>query len=328
MPDRTAAITRRAVIGASLAACLVPKLAWPAAPFPANASRPIAIGTYGGAGCTGVPEVRGFEAWLGRRMDVVLDFLEKSSWEGMLKEAQWMAGCWQQLPGRRLVVSVPMLVGEGKPTLAEGASGTYDVHFRALADILVKAGYADSIIRIGWEFNGGWYSWTARGNPGDFARYWRRIALAMRDQPGTRFRFDWCPTTVEGPTEEAYPGDDVVDIIGLDIYNQSWPIIADPALRWHYLLDRPTGLRWHQQFAAAHGKTRSFPEWGTGTRPDGHGGGDDPVYIRNMIAWMRTSGPVEYTCYWNYRAGDYDAKLTDNRLPRAAEALRRLLPTV
>jgi hypothetical protein len=149
----------------------------------------------------------------------------------------------------------------------------------------------------------------------------------MRRESGAQFRFDWCPTVAEGPVEAAYPGDDVVDIIGQDAYNQSWPVM-DPASRWQRLLDHPAGLRWHQRFANAHGKPRSFPEWGTGTRPDGHGGGDDPLYIRNMIAWMQQGGPVDYACYWNYQADDYDANVTNDRFPQAARALRSLLPTL
>jgi hypothetical protein len=106
------------------------------------------------------------------------------------------------------------------------------------------------------------------------------------------------------------------------VYNQAWPLPADPATLWQTMLDRPAGLVWHREFAAAHGKPRSFPEWGTGTRPDGHGGGDDPLFITNMLGWMRQGGPVAYECYWNYRAGDYDAKLSDGRMPRAAAAMR------
>lgn len=280
------------------------------------------LGTYGGAGCTGVPAVRAFESWLGREVEVVLDFLQSDSWDGMLHEASWIVGCWQQLPGRRLALAVPMLVAQGAPTLAQGAAGRFDAHYRTLARTLTSGGYADAFLRIGWEFNGGWYRWTARGDAAAFAAYWRRIALAMRSVPGARFRFDWNPTTVEGPTDAAYPGDDVVDVIGLDVYNQSWPKIADPRERWLYLLRKSAGLMWHRDFAARHGKPRSFPEWGTGTRPDGHGGGDDPLFVRNMLAWMTEGGVVRYACYWNYRAPDYDAKVTDGRLPAAAQALR------
>jgi hypothetical protein len=287
------------------------------------AGRRIPLGVYGGAGCTGVPAVEAFQAWLGRPVQVVLDFLQMDSWPGMLNEAGWITGCWKQLPGRTLAISVPMLVGAGHPTLNQGAEGRFDAHFRTLAHRLVSGGDADAFVRIGWEFNGGWYPWTARGHAAAFARYWRRIALAMRSVPGARFRFDWCPAMIDGPTAAAYPGDDVVDVIGLDVYNQSWPLITSPLRRWDYLLHHAAGLIWHRDFAKAHGKPRSFPEWGTGTRPDGHGAGDDPLFIRNMIGWMQEGGPVAYECYWNYRAPDYDAKVTDGRLPAAAAALRR-----
>lgn len=307
-------ITRRALGGIAAAAAV-------GASMPARAASTIRIGTYGGAGSTGVPEVAAYEKWLGRPLDVVLDFLEMQTWKGMVDEAGWASSCWRDAGRKHLIVSVPMLVGEGKPTLAQGAGGAYDQHFTALGHKLIENSYAASVIRIGWEFNGGWYPWTARGNAPDFKAYWRRIAHAMRSVPGARFRFDWTATTVDGPTVDAYPGDDVVDIIGLDIYNQSWPRIEDPAERWKYLLNHEAGLTWHRNFAQAHGKPRSFPEWGTGTRPDGHGGGDDPVYIRNMLAWMREGGPIDYACYWNYRAPDYDAKVTDGHLPEAAKAL-------
>jgi len=280
------------------------------------------IGVYGGAGCTGLPAVRAFESWLGRPVAVVLDFLQMDSWKGMENEAGWITGCWKQLPGRTLAISVPMLVGEGRPSLEQGASGALDGHFAALARALVAGGAADAFVRIGWEFNGGWYPWTARGQAPAYARYWRRIAQAMRGVAGARFRFDWTAAIIDGPTVAAYPGDDVVDVIGLDVYNESWPRIADPAQRWAHLLHQPAGLVWHRDFANARGKPRSFPEWGTGTRPDGHGGGDDPVFVRNMLAWMAGGGPIAYDCYWDYHASDYDAKVVGGRFPRAAAALR------
>ncbi len=284
--------------------------------------RKVPIGVYGGAGCTGLPAVRAYQAWLGRPVAVVLDFLQMDTWSGMENEAGWITGCWKQMPGTTLAISVPMLVGEGHPTLAQGADGAFDPHFVTLARRLVAGGNADAFVRIGWEFNGGWYPWTARGQASAYARYWRRIARTMRGVAGARFRFDWTAAIIDGPTADAYPGDDVVDVIGLDVYNESWPRIADPAQRWAYLLHHPAGLVRHRDFARAHGKPRSFPEWGTGTRPDGHGGGDDPIFIRNMLAWMTAGGPVAYDCYWDYHASDYDAKVTDGHQPKAAAALR------
>lgn len=291
---------------------------------PAAAAPPrMAIGTYGGAGCSGKPVVKEFEDWLGRPLDVILDFLEMETWPGMVAMAGWMAGCWRGAGRRRLVISVPMLVKRDKPTIQQGARGLFDQHYRALGAKLVAEGFPDAILRIGWEFNGGWYPWTARGDPATFAAYWRRIARTLKATPGNRFRTDWCVTTVEGPTVAAWPGDDIVDIVGLDIYNQSYPKIADPLKRWQFLLNHQAGLIWHRDFARAHGKPRSFPEWGTGTKPDGHGGGDDPLFVRNMLDWMGRGEPVEYACYWNYPASDYNARIVDGRYPRAAAVLKR-----
>ena len=308
-------LTRRALGRAAASAVIASSSA------PARAANAIRIGTYGGAGSVGVPEVAAYEQWLGRPLDVVLDFLEDQSWKAMVDAAGWMSGCWRDAGRKDLIVSVPMLVRDRAPTLAQGAAGAYDQHFVALGRTLVENSFGASVVRIGWEFDGDWYPWTARGNAPDYKAFWRRIALAMRGVPGARFRFDWTATTVDGPLADAYPGDDVVDIVGLDIYNQSWPRLNEPAKRWVYLLNHKAGLVWHRNFAQAHGKPRSFPEWGTGTRPDGHGGGDDPLFIRNMLAWMREGEPVDYACYWNYRAPDYDAKVTDGRLPEAAKAL-------
>jgi hypothetical protein len=256
-------------------------------------------------------------------MDLGFDFIDKrGSWESMLNSARWLLGCWRQT-GYPLILAVPMLMEEPAVSLRRGAAGDYDGYFRRLAEILITSGQASAILRIGWEFNGNWYSWAAQRDPEAFPVFWRRIVRTMRRAPGARFRFDWNPSLgANGPVEGVYPGDDVVDFIGLDAYNQAWPRIEDPERRWHYLLEHPVGLRWHRDFAATHKKPRSFPEWGTGTRPDGHGGGDDPLFVRNMLAWMQEGEPVEYACYWNVRAADYDAELTGGRLPAAAAAFR------
>ncbi len=85
MTARVPSLTRRALAHAAAASVV-------AVSAPAKAADTIRIGTYGGAGCTGVPEVAAYEKWLGRPLDVVLDFLEKETWKGMVDEAGWMSG--------------------------------------------------------------------------------------------------------------------------------------------------------------------------------------------------------------------------------------------
>lgn len=282
------------------------------------------LAVYKGAGCEGRPRVAEFESWLGRPVERVVDFLAQESWDAMQRSAGWIAGCWK---GARpaLALSIPMLPKERGATLAEGAAGAYDGHFTAIAETLVAAGRGDAILRLGWEFNGGWYPWAAKRDPDSWVVYWRRIVTAMRAVPGAAFRFDWNPTLgwQQIPADRLWPGDGFVDVIGLDVYNQTWNRAADtPEKRWRDLMEQPYGLKWHAGFARRHGKPMSFAEWGTGTRPDGHGGGDDPLFIRNMGEWIR-SQPVLYHGYWDYPAPDFNARLSGGRLPEAGAELRR-----
>jgi hypothetical protein len=281
------------------------------------------LAVYQGNGCSGVKRLPEFTAWLGRKPDLMLDFFAADTWQALHDDAGWTLGCWQKA-GMSAVFSVPMLP-HGKFSLREGATGAYDNHFRDLARELVRRGFGDAIIRLGWEFNGGWYPWMAEKDPKMWVEYWRRIVSVMRSVPDAKLRFDWCPAqgVVHVKPDTVYPGDDVVDIIGQDLYNQTWtPHIDTPEQRWDELVNMPYGLKWHREFARAHGKPESYPEWGTGTRPDGHGGGDDAYFIERMAEWLG-GGNVAYHGYWDIAAPDFNARLSDGHQPLAARSFQR-----
>lgn len=282
-----------------------------------------ALGVYQGNGCSGVTALASFVTWLGRKPDHVLDFLAADSWQAMLDNANWTMNCWTNA-NTGVIFSIPMLP-YGTDTLADGASGKFDDKFKQIATLLVAKGYGDAVIRLGWEFNGNWYPWAAAKDPTNWVTYWRRIVTAMRAVDGAAFRFDWCPAqgTQKIAPDAVYPGDAYVDIIGQDVYNQTWSSGVDtPAERWDELLTQPYGLQWQRSFSAAHNKPMSFPEWGTGTRPDGHGGGDDPYFIEQMASWIGQTDPI-YHNYWDYPASDYNGKLSDGSKPLAAAAFRQ-----
>lgn len=278
---------------------------------------------YRGGGCTGRDRMPAFVAMSGREPDGIIAFTERSSWQAMLQSVTWSMGCWKGQP-YRIAQSVPMLLDSGT-TLEAGAAGKYDAYFQELARILVRNGRGDAYIRIGWEFNGNWYPWAAKKNPEAFKTYFRRIALIFRKTEGGRFKIVWNPA--RGKQQIApdlvYPGDDVVDVIALDLYNQSWrpEDKADPQTRWRNHVTQPYSLNWLRVFAEQHGKPIALPEWGTGTMPNGQGMGDDPVFIANMAAWIRANN-VAFHGYWDYKASDFDAELSTGRLPASAKAFR------
>ncbi|TYC75024.1 hypothetical protein EH183_10645 [Streptomyces sp. CB01881] len=199
-------------------------------------------------------------------------------------------GMWSQwrlaAPSRMLVLGVPMLVpneadvpdAEVARLLAQGAHGDFDRYFLKLARRLVALGGADTVLTLGWEMNGVTYTHRCKPDPAAWKTYWRRIVSVMRSVPGQRFRFDFTPNRgVDAiPWTRCYPGDDVVDIIGMDNYDQPAGATFDDYVR------EPYGLQDQVEFAAKRGKPVSYPEWGLFRN------GDNPEFVQRMVEWMRT----------------------------------------
>jgi hypothetical protein len=319
-----AMLRRRELLALPVAMAAVPAQATQGRPASATRTPELAaqtLGTYLGPGCNGTVRLNALSAWLGRRPTRHSDFLAQNSWTEMLKAADRGGRCWQAT-GLAMSIGVPMLPLDRSSTLARGARGEHDAHFAAIARTFVRLGLGDAVIRLGWEFNQGWYAWRAERDPAAWVTFWQRIVTAMRAEPGANFRFDWCTAWSRGirkvSPEAVYPGDAYVDIIGMDIYNVSWNPMT-PQRRWRMKTDADFGLGWQRAFAAEHGKPVSFPEWGTGKRPDGRGGGDDAYFIERMAEWLAGSN-LAYHNYWDYKAPDFNARLSDGSKPAAAAA--------
>lgn len=280
-------------------------------------------GSYGGPACHARERLQRFDEMVGSPQTVVVDFLAADSWLAMVSTAKLVTRCHPAGQGRRLVVSVPMLPRTDADKLDQVAQGAHDADFAAIARVLVDSGHRDAIVRLGWEFNGGWFPWRAKGREDLWKAAWRRAVGAMRSVQGQAFLFDWTYTLSDHDAtavEKAYPGDDVVDVIGADFYHQTW-FLDSPSeqLRWQRYLQAPRGLNWLTQFASARGKWISLPEWATGYRPDGHGGGDSPAFVASTLRWI-DQNRVLYHAYWNYPAKDYRAELSVDDLQGARAA--------
>jgi hypothetical protein len=275
-------------------------------------------------------ESEAYEAWLGEPVPYAEAFLYNGSWgylEGSSSSAQQFLSGWsswtQGHAERRLVLAVPVLMsgadGGAPSTLAECAAGQDDQHFKTLAQNLVQASLGNTSLRLGWEFNGNWSAWYASGHADDFAGCFRHIADAMRSVQGAAFDFDWNPAIgVSGGfhADDAYPGDEYVDSIGLDFYDIDYArypnsgAIAQSTFdaSWQAYVTEDRGLSFWQSFAAQHHKPLTFPEWGLWQQGDGHhGGGDNPSYIQNMHDTFGSN--VLYACYFDVHAHDGNHQL-------------------
>lgn len=84
------------------------------------------------------------------------------------------------------------------------------------------------LLRILHEFNGNWYPWCIvnnNRNPELFVKAFRHIRQIFWEQGAGNVKFVWCPNSKSHPQEswnsilEAYPGNEYVDYVGMDVYN-------------------------------------------------------------------------------------------------------------
>jgi hypothetical protein len=205
---------------------------------------------------------------------------------------------------------------------AAGARGAFTPHAKALARNLVKAGLGHVVIRLGHEANGTWYPDSIGNTPQQFAQWralWRKTVLAMRSVPGAHFTFDW---TISAPVrpiplKQWYPGDDVVDVVGMDAYDVGVPA-GTP--RWPAIYTRGGGVRDIVRFARAHGKPLSVPEWGVGPAGAQGAGGDDAAYVKGLASVMAHNRMAYESYFFN---AEWAQQLQGGR--QSLAAYRRLL---
>ena len=123
-----------------------------------------------------------------------------------------------------------------QPRLGNIVNGDYDVYIDHFADKIKT--YSDTvIIRFMHEFEGNWYPWSLSENNHDPELYksaYRRVVDRFRARGATKVKWMWCVNSDYFPylswnwIVPAYPGDNYVDIVATDIYNNHYP----PALPW------------------------------------------------------------------------------------------------
>jgi beta-mannanase len=229
-------------------------------------------------------------------------------------DLNWAA--WVRSQHGRTLIDTQSVVPAGVPAdwRARGAAGQYDAYAVTLARNLVAAGLGSAIIRLSPEANGDIKIGNVGTTPEDYANwsaYWARIVRAMRSVPGANFRFDWTVNAGYRPIPFAsyYPGDDVVNIIGIDAYDFTVGNPATPDQRWANQYNQPGGLASLIAFAHAHNKPLSIPEWGL-VAPSGEGAGDNPRYI-DGIADIVAKNHVLYQSYFFSTNGGVGMLLTD-----------------
>ena len=181
------------------------------------------------------------------------------------------------------------------PDFQAAAAGGYDTFYRQTVAALVP--YAKEIyaVRIDSEFNGTWSASTPfKGWSPIPASTWiagfRRLALLVREElPNAKII--WNPNIGQNNPFPYYPGDDVVDLIGPDMYCNP-KHYGSPAGCWNDFLSGAGGVNLNAfaSFAQAHQKALAIPEWA-----DLFG---DGAFIKLAQAWMDQQNVVLQS-YWD-----------------------------
>jgi hypothetical protein len=219
-------------------------------------------------------------------------------------------------PDRLLVLSVRGIASD----LARQWDNTRDdaKHLALAHDLKARGIAARTVIRYGWEMQGSWFPWgpTKTGDgtqaPG-FVRMFRRVAKLYRAVP--ELRINWCANGCPQNAGAWWPGDDVVDIVGMDRYDAWVGNILDPAKRWARV-----GADFDRQaaFADAHGKAKSLDEWACWhTGSPAYGGGDSPYFVTSVAKHLADHGYL-YSTYFDSSAGGVGVTLADCPKARAA----------
>ena len=255
-------------------------------------------------------EIADAESWLGKPLDAVQLHQGVASWSDWLSSVSWVN---KQLHD----VDTPKMWSLGLipwgANLKDAAAGSYDDKYSALAKTMVGLSSGDGpiYIRLGWEMNSkGWNPWGAAGQPDNYVGAYQHFVDQFRGV-SDRFVFEWTPNINTGMSSEAfYPGDDYVDVIGIDFYyNVEWAP-KDAASAFDWFVREPWGLQWQQDFAAKHGKPTAIAEWGLNA--------DNAEFVKLVAKWALDHDMV-YQNYWNSDAA-FQGKLSSGQYPSASAA--------
>jgi mannan endo-1,4-beta-mannosidase len=184
----------------------------------ARLDEPLRFGVSTPGGFLGAGELQAVADAVGRRAEMVMAFedffatppiseLAVVKYCGADPIITWEPWCWTDDRSPAVVQSV--------------LSGALDEYASRWADEMRD--WASTVyVRFAHEFNGDWYPWTpAFGTPARaYVEAWRRLHDIFANRGAGNVKWVWAPSAVGASTfRDWYPGDDYVEVLGIDGYN-------------------------------------------------------------------------------------------------------------
>lgn len=153
-----------------------------------------------------------------------------------MSEKEWTIALRNKIPN-------PMINRDPKASdwerYSEGGQ-PYLSYYRLLAENLVKHGYGNAILRLGWEFDGDWFPWGSHlepfeldgelyDHPRAYKELYQKIHGVMVSVAGAKFRWSWNSSigalgfvNKDGKPHDYrmyFPGKDCVDFVSVDNFD-------------------------------------------------------------------------------------------------------------
>ncbi|MDC3726294.1 glycoside hydrolase family 26 protein [Rhodococcus sp. Rp3] len=204
-------------------------------------------------------------------------------------------------------------------TMADIAAGVHDDHLYRWADELTAWG-GTVYLRFAHEPNGDWYPWGPAGGtpPETYVAAWRHVHELFASEGAENVRWIWTvnvPHEGSSPIAPLYPGDDHVDVVGVDGYN--WGTTR-PWSRWQSP-EELFGPTFDELGRIAPGRPVAVTEVASA-----EAGGSKPDWIRDLVGYL-DSHPAATTFVWFHHNKETDWRLTSTAECAAAlgDALHR-----
>ncbi|WP_207843367.1 glycoside hydrolase family 26 protein [Williamsia soli] len=195
-------------------------------------------------------------------------------------------------------------------------SGAHDDYLYRWADELAAWGQT-VYLRFAHEPNGTWYPWSQAGgtSPQSYVRAWRHVRAIFATKNVQNVRWIWAPNVVLDGEQlvDWYPGDDVVDVIGIDGYN--WGTFI-PGGEWTSP-KRLFGESFAQLEDFASDKPILVTEVGSVEQ-----GGSKPEWIDDLVDYLAGMASVSGFVWFDFNK---EADWSINSSPGAAAAMTEAL---
>lgn len=263
--------------------------------------------------------VANLDAWeskVGTRADVLQTFV---SWEYTGQPSLSAFPYWRALEfaahGTTLEVtwvpSNPALgIDQPRFSLASIAAGQHDDYVQQFAADVRRFG-KDVRIRFGHEMNGTWQPFAESNSDnrqGDFVAAWRHLVDVFASTGTTNVTWVWSPNILYagGPANLAslYPGDEYVDLVGIDGYSYARTGCPSPDRLFGATLD---------QIRSFTARPVVIAETGVSTTCSSR-----DTWVTTLMEWIAAQPDIVGVTWWERAAGREDYRVTTSATTASA----------